>query len=164
VSGGEPTIGKPHLLQLLDRLEGKGYRFILETNGIPLANDENYAEELSKYDFVHVRVSLKGCNGEEFSRMTGAKSEGFELQLQSLETLIEAGVSCHPSIMASFSPRRSLDALIKRLENINRQVAKETEIEKLILYPHVVNRIQRHGLKHYSAIVPERIPPFSFFF
>ena len=56
VSGGEPTIGKPHLLQLLDRLEGKGYRFILETNGIPLANDENYAEELSKYDFVHVRV------------------------------------------------------------------------------------------------------------
>jgi len=24
VSGGEPTIGKPHLLQLLERLEGKG--------------------------------------------------------------------------------------------------------------------------------------------
>ena len=94
--------------------------------------------------------------------MTGAKSEGFELQLQSLETLIEAGVSCHPSIMASFSPRRNLDALIMRLESINWQVAKETEIEELIPYPHVVNRIQKHGLKHYSAIAHERFLSFSF--
>jgi len=73
VSGGEPTIGKPHLLQLLDRLKGKGYRFILEINGIPIAYDENYAEEISEYDFVHIRVSLKGCNKEEFSMLTGAK-------------------------------------------------------------------------------------------
>jgi len=159
ISGGEPTIGKPHLLQLLDRLEGKGYHFILETNGIPIAYVENYAEELSKYDFVHVRVSLKGCNEEEFSALTGAKPEGFKLQLKSLEELVEANVSCHPSIMTSFSSRKNLDALIGKLGSISSELAKEVEIEELILYPHVINRIQKCALKHYSAHKPERVPP-----
>jgi uncharacterized Fe-S cluster-containing radical SAM superfamily protein len=159
VSGGEPTIGKPHLLQLLDRLEGKGYHFILETNGILIAYDENYAEELSKYNFVHVRVSLKGCNEEEFSLLTGAKPDGFKLQLKSLEKLIEADISCHPSIMTSFSPRRNLDTLMKRLESVSSKFVEEAEIEELILYPHVINRIQRYGLKYNSAYTPDGVPP-----
>jgi uncharacterized Fe-S cluster-containing radical SAM superfamily protein len=159
VSGGEPTIGKSHLLQLLDRLEGEGCRFILETNGILIAHDESYAEELSKYDFVHVRVSLKGCNEKEFSMLTGAKPEGFKLQLKSIEKLVEADVSCHPSIMASFSSRKALEMLIKRLGSIGSELAREVEIEELILYPHVINRIQKYGLKYYSAYKPERVPP-----
>jgi len=159
VSGGEPTIGKPHLLHLLNRLEGKGYSFILETNGIPIASDEGYAEEISKHDFVHVRVSLKGCSEEEFSMLTGAKPEGFKLQLESLERLIEAGVSCHPSVMASFSPRENLDALTEKLGRISPELPKQVEIEELILYPHVVSRIQKHGLKYHSAHAPERVPP-----
>jgi uncharacterized Fe-S cluster-containing radical SAM superfamily protein len=158
VSGGEPTIGKHHLLQLLDRLEGKGYRFILETNGIPIAYDENYAKELSKYDFVHVRVSLKGCNEAEFSKLTGAKPEGFELQLKSLEKLVEADVSWHPCIMASFSRRENFDAFIKRLGRISPELAREVEIEELILYPQVINRIQEHELKYYKAYTPESVP------
>jgi len=158
VSGGEPTIGKSHLLQLLDRLEREGCRFILETNGILIAHDESYAEKLSKYDFVHVRVSLKGCNEEEFSMLTGAKPEGFNLQLKSLEKLVEAYVSCHPSIMSSFSPRENFDALIKRLGRISPELAREVEIEELILYPHVINRIQKYGLKHYKAYTPESVP------
>jgi uncharacterized Fe-S cluster-containing radical SAM superfamily protein len=158
VSSGEPTIGKPHLLQLLDRLEGKGYRFILETNGMPIAYDENYAEEISRYDFVHVRVSLKGCNEEESSMLTGAKPEGFNLQLKSLEKLVEANVSCHSSIMASFSQKKNLDALIEKLRRINLKLAREVEIEELIVYPHVMNRIQKYELKYYSAHTPERVP------
>ena len=159
ISGGESTIGKSHLLQLLDRLKGEGCRFILETNGIPIAHDENYAKELSKYDFVHVRVSLKGCNEEEFFMLTGARPEGFKLQLKSLEKLIEVGVSCHPSIMASFSSRKNLDALIKMLGSMSSELAREVEIEELILYPHVINRIQRYGLKYYSAYTLGRVPP-----
>ncbi|MEM2780089.1 MAG: radical SAM protein [Candidatus Bathyarchaeia archaeon] len=85
LSGGEPTIGKQHLLDLLESLNGKEYRFILETNGIPIAYDESYAEDLAKYSFVHVRVSLKGCSEEEFALLTGAKPEGFKLQLKALE-------------------------------------------------------------------------------
>jgi uncharacterized Fe-S cluster-containing radical SAM superfamily protein len=159
ISGGEPTIGKPHLLQLLARLEGEGCRFILETNGIPIACDESYAEELSRYDFVHVRVSLKGCSEEEFSTLTGAKPDGFKLQLKAIEKLVEADVSCHPSIMASFSPRKNFEKLIKRLGSTSLELASEVETEELILYPHVVNRIQKYGLKYYSAYEPETVPP-----
>jgi len=159
VSGGEPTIGKKHLLKLLDRLRGEDFRFILETNGIPIAYDESYAKNLSKYDFVHVRVSLKGCNEQEFSILTGADPDGFKLQLKSLEKLIDANVSCHPSIMSSFSTKNNLHTLIERLRQISPDLSREIEIEELILYPHVIKRIQKYGLKYYTAYTPERVPP-----
>ena len=158
VSGGEPTIGKLHLLQLLDNLRGRGFLFILETNGIPIGHDEGYAEELSKYGFIHVRVSLKGCNEQEFATLTGAEPEGFTLQLKSLQNLVKAGVSCHPSVMASFSSRKSLRALVQKLKQISPRLAEEVEIEELILYPHVVKRLQKHKLKYYAAYTPERVP------
>lgn len=158
VSGGEPTIGKRHLLHLLNHLQGRGYPFILETNGIPIAYDESYAGDLSKYDFVHVRVSLKGCNEEEFAMLTGAKPEGFMLQLKSLQNLVKAGVSCHPSVMASFSPKKNLNMLVQRLKQISIHLVEETEIEELILYPHVARRIGRHGLKYYIAHTPDKVP------
>jgi uncharacterized Fe-S cluster-containing radical SAM superfamily protein len=157
VSGGEPTIGKTHLLQLLDALQGKRYRFVLETNGIPIAYDESYAVNLSKYKFVHVRVSLKGCNEEEFAIVTGAKPKGFTLQLKALNSLVSAGVRCHPSVMASFSSRKSLETLIQRLEQISSSLVEEIETEELILYPHVVRRIRKHGLKYYAAYTPEKV-------
>lgn len=158
VSGGEPTIGKMHLLQLLDRLKGKGLSFILETNGIPIAYDKGYAKDLSKYGFVHVRVSLKGCNEKEFSALTGAKPDGFRLQLESLEKLTKAGVSCHPSIMVSFSTKKSLQAMVQRLRAINSGLAENVELEELILYPHVVNRLQEYGLRHCSGHKPNKVP------
>lgn len=154
VSGGEPTIGKAHMLMLLDELKGKGYRFILETNGIPIAHNESYAEKLSNYPFVHVRVSLKGCNEEEFAALTGAKPEDFKLQLKSLQKLVEANVSCHPSIMASFSPKKNLEALMERIRLISPELARTAEIEELILYPHVVKRIKKHGLEYHGAHSP----------
>jgi len=159
LSGGEPTIGKQHLLGLLENLNGKGYRFILETNGIPIAYDENYAESLAKYRFIHVRVSLKGCNEEEFALLTGAKPEGFTLQLKALENLANANVSCHPSVMASFSPQKNLQSLIERIGQISPKLAEEIEIEELILYPHVAQRLRKYNLRYYTGYAPERVPP-----
>jgi uncharacterized Fe-S cluster-containing radical SAM superfamily protein len=101
---------------------------------------------------------LKGCNEEEFSMLTGAKPDGFKLQLKSIEKLVEADVSCHPSIMTSFSPRKTLEMLIKRLGNMSSEVARQVEIEELILYPHVINRIQKYGLNYYKAYTPESVP------
>jgi uncharacterized Fe-S cluster-containing radical SAM superfamily protein len=158
LSGGEPTIGKAHLLQLLDLLRGKGFSFILETNGLPIAYDESYSTDLSDYDFVHARVSLKGCNEEEFSSVTGAKPDGFTLQLRSLERLAEAGVNCHPSVMVSFSTEKSLQTLVQRLKTISSELAETLEIEELILYPHVVKRLRTCGLHYSSGHHPDRIP------
>jgi uncharacterized Fe-S cluster-containing radical SAM superfamily protein len=158
VSGGEPTIGKLHLLQLLDHLEGRGLLFILETNGILIGNDQKYAEDLAKHKFVHVRVSLKGCNENEFATLTGAQKEGFGLQLKALENLVRANVKCHPAVMTSFSTQQSLQQLTERLRKISSHFAEELEIEELILYPSVKRKINKHGLKPYNAYTPERVP------
>jgi uncharacterized Fe-S cluster-containing radical SAM superfamily protein len=158
VSGGEPTIGKAHLLQLLDLLKDKGFSFILEINGILIGYDDNYARDIAKYDFVHARISLKGCNGKEFSMLTGANSQGFELQLSSLGKLTEAGVRCHPSVMVSFSNAESLGNLREKLVQIDPDLAEQVEIEELILYPHVVQRIQKYGLQHVSGYKPDKVP------
>jgi ABC-2 type transport system ATP-binding protein len=42
-------------------------------------------QELALYPFVHARVSLKGCTEQEFTRLTGAAAEGFQLQLGALK-------------------------------------------------------------------------------
>jgi uncharacterized Fe-S cluster-containing radical SAM superfamily protein len=158
VSGGEPTLGKAHLLQLLDLLEDEGLLFILETNGILLGRDEEYAKDLARHDFIHARVSVKGCNKQEFSALTGAKPEGFELQLSSLKYLTEAGVECHPSVMVSFSNSQSLRELKEKLRQVGSDLAEHIEIEELILYPHVVKRIQKYGLHHVSGYEPSKVP------
>lgn len=92
-------------------MESENCIFIIETNGILIGYDERYAEELSRFEFVHVRVSLKGCSESEFTWLTGAKPEGFLLQLKALENLINSKVKCHASVMASFSPNGSLTNL-----------------------------------------------------
>jgi len=159
LSGGEPTIGKSHLLKLLEELDGKGCKFILETNGIMIGFDEDYAAKLSKYGFIHVRVSLKGCNESEFQMLTGADPDGFRLQLKALENLVRAGVSCHPSVMTSFSSDESFKELLERLAEIDESLVDEVEIEELILYPHVVERLRKYGLSYRIAHTPDRVPP-----
>jgi len=158
ISGGEPTIGKRHLLQLLSNFKGKSLRFILETNGILIGNDVTYAREFSKNDFVHVRVSLKGCNEEEFTLLTGAKPEGFTLQLEALEHLSNANVSCHPAVMISFSTKKSLQELTQRLKTINSAFADNLEIEELILYPRVRQKILKYGLNYHTGHMPSNVP------
>jgi len=158
VSGGEPTIGKTHLLQLLDQLEGSRLLFILETNGILIGNDQKYAEDIAKHKYIHVRVSLKGCNENEFATLTGAQPKGFCLQLKALKNLVQATVKCHPAVMTSFSTQLSVQQLTERLRRISPLLAEELEIEELILYPSVKRKINKHRLKYYSAYTPEGVP------
>lgn len=154
VSGGEPTIGKRHFLQLVSNLEDKQLNFILETNGILIGHDIGYANDLAKYPFVHVRVSLKGCNEEEFTMLTDAKHEGFRLQLKALENLVKAGVECHPAVMTSFSQEKSLEQFIQQLRSISKKLGDSLETEELILYPSVRRKILRNRLKWFRAFTP----------
>ena len=60
ISGGEPTLCRDHLLGLLEAFQETDLRlFILETNGILLGADSSYVRALSRFERVHVRVSLK---------------------------------------------------------------------------------------------------------
>ena len=76
-----------------------------------------------------------------------ADPEGFELQIKALENLIDSRVSCHPSVMISFSTDESLDNLRKKLSNISQKFARDLEIEELILYPRVIQRLRKYGIR-----------------
>lgn len=158
ITGGEPTIGFEHLIDVLEVLKSQDIFFILETNGVLLGYDESYSKLLSKYRFIHVRVSLKGCSEAEFSMLTDASPEGFKLQLRSLENLINAGVNCHPAAMVSFSSLESIKTLLSRLSEIDRKLAEEFEVEELILYPHVKTRLMKEKLRYRTAYFPDSVP------
>jgi uncharacterized Fe-S cluster-containing radical SAM superfamily protein len=144
VSGGEPTIGRKHLITLLENIE-PNYLFILETNGILLGADEIYAEELSKFKNLHVRVCLKGSSSEEFTMLTGAEKNGFEIQLKALENLRNHKMSFNIAVVSGKKDRKKLfDKLVEMsLGNI---MVEEEEIK---LYPLVRKKLQAEGLLHY---------------
>jgi uncharacterized Fe-S cluster-containing radical SAM superfamily protein len=156
LSGNEPTLGMPHLLAVLGQLP-EDLGFILETNGIMLAAEPHWAQELAAFPQVFVRVSLKGCTPEEFSLLTGATAEGFALQLQGLENLLAAGVECHPAVMVSFSPPAARESLRRHLSAIHRAFA-DFEVEELILYPAVVQRLKRRRIPYLSGYTPQGLP------
>jgi len=156
LSGNEPTLGMPHLLEILRHLP-RDLAFILETNGIILGAEAQWAKELAPFPQVFARVSLKGCTPEEFARLTGAVPEGFALQLKALEHLLSAGVDCHAAVMVSFSPVESRERLRQRLSAIHRTFG-DFEPEELILYPAVTARLTKRGLSYYSGHIPHRWP------
>lgn len=144
ISGGEPTIGKKHLLSVLQNIPGD-YSFILETNGILLGHDEDYVKELSEFKNLYVRVSLKSCTPQEFSKLTGAKPDAFELQLQALRNCIEYKVSCHAALMIDLVDKKNLSILKKLLKEIHPRLT-DLEYEPLILYPHVESKLRKAKL------------------
>ena len=137
ISGGEPTISRKHLLEVIDLFDRDGILFILETNGILIGYDKSYAKELSRFDNLHVRVSM---------------------QLKALENLLDEGVSVHPSIMLSFSDERGVRNIIERLRDIDEGLIKEIEEEYVFLYPHVARRLREAGIWPKRAYYPDRIP------
>jgi uncharacterized Fe-S cluster-containing radical SAM superfamily protein len=158
ISGSEPTLCKEHILKILDLIPGD-IDFILETNGILIGYDEDYAKALARHENLHVRVSLKGASEEEFSCLTGAEPIGFELQLKALENLIRAGVSTHAATMVSFSPPGNIETLQARLARIGKEL-EEIEIEELVFFnPRVEERLRKAGIEYRTAYRRDSIPP-----
>lgn len=157
ISGNEPTIAREHLLKVLELIP-PDMQFILETNGILIGHDKTFAEDLSRFDNLYVRVSLKGTNEEEFSRLTGARPAGFALQLKALENLCAAGVEAHPAVMISFTSLESIEALQRQLTAIHRSFG-DMEMEELVLWRDVEERLRKAKLKYATAHQPESIPP-----
>ena len=153
ISGNEPTLHRSHLLQVL-QLIPKEIHFILETNGILIGHDPSYAKDLSRFSNLYVRVSLKGSCPEDFARLTGLKPEGFTLQLKALENLLEEGVDCFPAVMANFSSQEEIKKLVQKLKKIRPDFANFEE-EELILYPFVMDQLQKAGLKWTGGSIPE---------
>lgn len=157
ISGNEPTLARGHLIKVLEQIP-EDILFILESNGILLGHDPSYAGDLSRFTNLSVRVSMKGTDEAEFVRITGAAPEGFGFQMQALENLARSNVTVHPAVMVSFSNPRSIKVLMRRLRDIRRDFA-DFEVEELVLYGKVEERLIKAGIECHSAYEPSCIPP-----
>ena len=99
ISGGEPTLGKEHLLKVLDLVNTTDYLFILETNGILFGYDRDYVSKLKKHKNVYIRLCLKAGTLEGFEKRTGAKGDFFELPYLGIKNLMEENLKFHVACM-----------------------------------------------------------------
>ena len=150
-SASEGTIGREHLMELLDLVEESEFIYILETNGMILGNDPEYAQALSKYKRLHVRVSIKGDCPEQYNELTGADPDSYEFPYKALGYLIRAEVSCNACLMASFSDDRGIKRVKQKLMGVHPGILRSLEIEKITMFPKVVERLKNKGLKPINA-------------
>lgn len=144
ISGGEPTIGKEHLIEVLEMISVK-YLFILETNGLLLGYDTKYVEDLSCFQHLHIRVCLKGADAEEFSLLTGAR-EGFECQIKALQFLRDHHMNFNIALVSGNGPKKQ--GFFQRLKEMNLDDVMVEE-EEITLYPLVRKRLQEARLLDY---------------
>lgn len=151
ISGAEPTLGKSHLLGVLERVESSPFRLlILETNGILIGSDPSYARQLARFKKVHTRVSLKAGTPEDFTKKTGAKPESFELPFQGIVNLMRAGASFHVAAMSADTrivSRQERLSLLERLASIDLALVSNLEEEVVDPYHTTRERLQFAGVK-----------------
>ena len=151
ISGAEPTLGKSHLLAVLERVENSPFRLlILETNGILIGADPDYAQQIARFKKVHTRVSLKAGTPEAFTTKTGARAESFELPFQAIVNLMKAGASFHVAAMSAdhrIVTKQERQSLFNRLASIHRALVNNLEEEVVDPYPTTLERLRHAGVK-----------------
>ena len=151
ISGGEPTLCRNHLLNVLKLIENNSWfeLFILETNGILFGADEGYVRALTPLTKIHVRVSLKAGNEDGFQQRTGAIGKFYQLPFKAIENLFEAGISFHVAAMTDprIMPKEERKALIKRLAEIDSRIALNLEEEVVDPYETTLFRLKKAGIK-----------------
>lgn len=156
LSGNEPTIAKDHLLKFLEILSKENYLFILETNGT-LLNYE-FIRELKNFKKVHIRVSLKGAEKNEFSKLTGAYPETFDIILENIKILSDYNLKFNIAIMLSFSNKSNILKLKEILKKISSKIIENFEEEYVILYPIVKKRLKEANILPAIAFSPDGMP------
>ena len=151
ISGAEPTLGRDHLLRLLEYVEESEFlRFILETNGILFGVDKGYVREIARFTKPHVRVSLKAGTPEDFTKKTGAKPEAFEIPFQAIRNLLDHNVSFHVASMSA-DPRimtpEERNNLMQKLAEIDPHLLLNLEEEVMDGYNTTIARLKFAGLK-----------------
>jgi uncharacterized Fe-S cluster-containing radical SAM superfamily protein len=150
ISGAEATLGKAHLMGLLERVERSSYRvFIVETNGILLGADPDYARELARFSKVHARIALKAGTPEKYTLRTGALPDSFDWPFIGIENLLKNGVSLHVAAMSADSRLVSDDErkrLYGRLRSIHPALLNHLEEEEVHPYHNALARLRHAGI------------------
>ena len=145
-SASEGTLGRQHLFELLELVDQSEYVYVLETNGMTLS-DAEFAQQFARFSNLHVRVSIKGTNPEEYARLTGAIPSSYELPYRALKHLIDAGVSCNACLSLSFSTEAGLDEAKLRLAKLHPGLLISLEEEYITLFAKVAKRLREEGLR-----------------
>jgi len=147
ITGGEPTLCPAHLMKVIKLVNNRGMLFILETNGMLIGRDKRLAQSLSEVD-VFVRVSIKAPSARWFSKVTGAIPAAFELQLDALKNLVEAGVEpprLRAAVVVGYGTKEEYETLLDKLESIHPELRK-VEPEVLVMYPSVKRKLRSLNL------------------
>lgn len=149
ISGAEPTLGKDHLLGLLELVEESEFPlFILETNGIYFGFDKDYVKAISKFEKPHIRVGLKAGTPEGFTARTGGRGDSFELPFEGIKNLLDFGVSFHVASMSAdsrFMDKVEREELIKKLYSIEPAIVRNLEEEVVDPYKTTLERLRYAG-------------------
>ena len=131
---------------LLELVDNSKYVFVLETNGMTLGHDQDFALALARFKNLHVRVSIKGSNKKEYNKLTGAISDSYKLPFKALDYLIDAGVSCNACVMISFSNKSSISEVKEKLYDVWPGLLKSLELENITLFPKVAERLSNANM------------------
>ena len=150
VSGCEPTIGKEHMLKLLEHVKGSGYPFYLETNGILFGADRDYVKKISKFSrFIYVRVSFKAATPEGFTKRTGAIGRFYELPFNALKYLLDEAIHARAAAMtdSKVMPEEERRILIDKLNEIDpsARYSQTLEEERIDAYNTTTKRLRAFG-------------------
>jgi uncharacterized Fe-S cluster-containing radical SAM superfamily protein len=147
LSGCEPTLGKDHLLSVLQHVERSKYAlFILETNGILFGADKNYVKRVAVFaSKLYVRVSFKAATPRGFTQRTGSIGEYFELPFTALRNLLKEGIHARAAAMtgSGVMPKEERKLLIKKLSEIDPCYERgELEEETVDPYDTTIRRLR----------------------
>ncbi|MDH7499649.1 MAG: radical SAM protein [candidate division NC10 bacterium] len=160
ISGAEPALGREHLIPLLRLVEESSFSlFILETNGILFGADPDYVKEVSQFEKVHTRISLKAGTPEGFTKKTGAKPEAFALPFQAIQSFLRQGASFHVASMSAdprFMEEEERESLLHRLQEIDPRLIGQLEEEVVDPYRTTLLRLRHAGHPAFSEESNER--------
>jgi uncharacterized Fe-S cluster-containing radical SAM superfamily protein len=162
LSGCEPTIGKEHLLSVLEYAENSKYPlFILETNGILLGADRNYVKKLAKFKKLYVRVSFKAATPEGFTQRTGALGDYYELSFKALRYLLDEGIDARAAAMTDprVMSREERKILIETLSGIDPRILNTAELEEeqIDVYETTVKRLKAFSNEEFAKRLEKKV-------
>lgn len=151
ISGGELTLCRKHLLEVLEKLEKSDIidLFILETNGILFGKDRSYVKQLENFDVSYVRVSLKAGTPKEWEQKTGAQKQFFDLPYKAIEYLWNSNIDFHVAAMADprITSQKEMRNIMRKVGNISRGLANNIEWETIAEYPNTKKRLKVKGIE-----------------
>lgn len=165
LSGCEPTLGKEHLLDLLEYvMQSKYPLFILETNGIVLGSDPDYVQKLAPFSKkVYVRVSFKAGTPEGFEMRTGAVGKYYELPFKALKSLLDNGVYAKAAAMTDsrVMPKEEREILLHKLDEIDPQsdYFHTLEEEEIGPYDTTINRMKAYYDSNFAKELENILSP-----